>query len=59
MLQKIVTDIKPFLLVCLLFNVLFATLYMILEIDLDEEYDYAVGPLKWMVFTFRNAMADF
>ena len=59
LIPKILRDLKPFFYITLLFNILFATMYMVLEVELGNQYALVWTPLKWMVFTLRNALADF
>jgi hypothetical protein len=40
-------------------NALFAALYMVLEVELSNEYTLLFPPLKWLIFTLRNGLHDF
>ena len=59
MIQKIMRDLSTYFVFLLGFNVLFAVMFMILESEVGSEYDTIWGPLKWMLFVFRNALHDF
>jgi len=58
-MDRLIQSLKGFVAFALCFNILFATLFCILEADVGSEYDEVWGPIKWMTFAFRNALHDF
>ena len=58
-MAKLIQGLKGFMLFGLGFNILFATLFCILEADIGSQYDGVSAPVKWMTFAFRNALHDF
>jgi len=58
-LSRILSDLKQFFIFTLLYNALFATLFSILSPDIGDEYSELNSGVKWMLFTFRNALHDF
>ena len=58
-LNKVSADLIYFTIVGLAFNILFASLFMILDTDIGSEYDELWGPLKWMCYALRNGLHDY
>jgi hypothetical protein len=58
-LSRVSADLKYFAIVGLAFNILFASLFMILDTDIGSEYDELWGPMKWMCYALRNALHDY
>lgn len=59
LVPKIIGDLGPFFVFTFLANVLFAALFMVLEVELSNEYTLLFPPLKWLIFTLRNGLHDF
>ena len=59
MIGCILRDLRPFLVLLLFHNVVFSALYAILAPPMSEDYTLLWPPLKWMMFSFRNALHDF
>jgi len=59
MIGCILRDLRPFLVIVLVHNIVFSALYVILAPPMSEDYTFLWPPVKWMVFTFRNALHDF
>jgi len=58
-MDKLIKSLKGFLAFVICFNILFAILFCILQVEVGSEYRGIWGPIKWMTFTFRNALHDF
>jgi hypothetical protein len=58
-LGSIMTDLKPFFIFVFIFNVLFGTLFMILNPDIGGEYSLLFTPFKWLIYVLRNGLHDF
>jgi len=58
-LNRVSADLKYFAIVGLAFNVLFSSLFMILDTDIGPEYDELWGPLRWMCYALRNGLHDY
>jgi hypothetical protein len=58
-LSRVSADLRYFTIVGLAFNILFATLFMVLDTDIGSEYDELWGPLKWMCYALRNGLHDY
>ena len=59
LIPKIVRDLYSFFVFTTLANALFAAMYMVLDVELSDEYTLVFAPLKWMIFTLRNGLHDF
>lgn len=59
LIPKVVRDLQPFFVFTFLANALFAAMYMVLEVELANEYTLVFAPLKWLVFALRNGLHDF
>lgn len=59
LVPKIVDDLKPFFAFAALANALFAAMFMVLEVELSDEYMLLFPPLKWFIFALRNGLHDF
>jgi len=58
---NIISDLTNWILFSFMMNIFFAILYRVLMIDEVAKEDYTVlwGPLRWMLFTFRNSVAAY
>jgi hypothetical protein len=59
LIPKIFRDLKPFFVFTVLANILFSTMYLVLEVQVGNEYTLVFPPLKWFIYTLRNGLHDF
>ena len=56
---RIISDVRPIMLITLSINIMFGLLFLLLGISLGDEYNYVWAPIKWLAFALRNGLHDF
>ena len=57
--STIIVDLVPFIFFCLCCHGLFGLLYVILDIDVGDEYQNVWAPIKFFAYSLRTSLLDF